>query len=52
VATVPGSSFYPAGSTAGRQRIRFAFPKREETLEEAAWRLERLVERAQIKEGS
>jgi aminotransferase len=50
VATVPGSSFYPAGSTAGRQRIRFAFPKREETLEEAAGRLDGLVQRAQVLE--
>jgi aminotransferase len=46
VAVVPGSSFYPTGSTAGRQRIRFAYPKRMETLDEAAARLEGLVERA------
>jgi aminotransferase len=43
VAIVPGSSFYPAGSSAGRQRIRFAFPKRLETLDEAARRLEGLT---------
>jgi aminotransferase len=39
VAVVPGSSFYPAGWSEGRQRIRFAFPKREETLVEAERRL-------------
>jgi aspartate/methionine/tyrosine aminotransferase len=39
VAVVPGSSFYPAGDPAGRRMIRFAFPKREATLEEAARRL-------------
>ena len=46
VAIVPGSSFYPAGSPAGRQRIRFAFPKREQTLDEAEERLRGLVARA------
>jgi aminotransferase len=49
VAVVPGSSFYPAGSAAGRQRIRFAFPKRDSTLDEAAARLDRLVERARAR---
>lgn len=39
VATVPGSSFYPAGDPDGRRLIRFAFPKREETLDEAERRL-------------
>jgi aminotransferase len=39
VAVVPGSSFYPPGSDAGRRLIRFAFPKRDETLEEAARRM-------------
>ena len=41
VAAVPGSSFYhdPAD---GRQQVRFAFCKREETLEEAGRRLQRL----------
>ena len=39
VAVVPGSSFYPEGWTHGRQRIRFAFPKRDETLDEAERRL-------------
>jgi aminotransferase len=36
VAVVPGSSFYPPGSEDGKRLIRFAFPKREETLAEAA----------------
>jgi aminotransferase len=35
VAVVPGGSFYPAGWPEGKQLIRFAFPKRMETLEEA-----------------
>jgi aspartate/methionine/tyrosine aminotransferase len=39
VAVVPGSSFYPEGWSHGRQRIRFAFPKRDETLDEAERRL-------------
>jgi aspartate/methionine/tyrosine aminotransferase len=39
IAVVPGSSFYPPGDPAGRQRIRFAFPKRMETLDEAERRL-------------
>jgi aspartate/methionine/tyrosine aminotransferase len=39
VAVVPGSSFYPPGDPSGRQRIRFAFPKREATLDEAGRRL-------------
>jgi aspartate/methionine/tyrosine aminotransferase len=49
VAVVPGSSFYPAGSLAGRQRIRFAFPKRDETLEGAAERLCDLTGRARTR---
>src|SRR5439155_19232670 len=44
VAVVPGSSFYPAGDPSGRQRIRFAFPKRLPTLEAAGQRLSRLAE--------
>jgi aminotransferase len=44
IAVVPGSSFYPPGDPAGRQRIRFAFPKRLPTLEEAGKRLKRLRE--------
>jgi aspartate/methionine/tyrosine aminotransferase len=39
VATVPGSSFYSRPEL-GRTRIRFAFPKRRETLDAAARRLE------------
>ncbi len=42
VAVVPGSSFYPAGWPDGKRLIRFAFPKREETLDEAEVRLARL----------
>jgi aspartate/methionine/tyrosine aminotransferase len=38
VASVPGSSFYSRPER-GRTKVRFAFPKREETLAEAARRL-------------
>jgi aminotransferase len=38
VAAVPGSSFY-ANPSDGRDLIRFAFPKRLETLREAGARL-------------
>ena len=41
VAAVPGSSFYPDPAI-GRRTIRFAFPKRLETLHAAADRLARL----------
>jgi aspartate/methionine/tyrosine aminotransferase len=41
VATVPGSSFYSRPEL-GRTKIRFAFPKRHETLAEAASRLARI----------
>jgi aminotransferase len=41
VAAVPGSSFY-ADATAGRQRLRFHFARRRETLEGAVERLARL----------
>jgi aminotransferase len=41
VAAVPGSSFY-ADAAKGADKIRFAFPKRLETLEAAADRLARL----------
>lgn len=44
VAVVPGSSFY-IDSDAGNQQVRFAFCKRQETLEAAAERLLRLRER-------
>jgi aspartate/methionine/tyrosine aminotransferase len=42
VATVPGSSFYSRPEL-GRTKIRFAFPKRHETLSAAAERLMRLA---------
>ncbi len=42
VATVPGSSFYSRPEL-GRTKIRFAFPKRQETLAEAASRLSRIA---------
>ena len=41
VAAVPGSSFYSRPEL-GRTKIRFAFPKRAETLAEAARRLARI----------
>ena len=41
VVPVPGSSFFAAGSSAGRSRVRFAFCKRIETLQEAGERLRR-----------
>ena len=42
VAAVPGSSFYK-NAAAGRTKLRFCFCKRDETLNEADRRLERLV---------
>ncbi len=42
VATVPGSSFYSRPEL-GRTKVRFAFPKRLETLHAAADRLARLA---------
>jgi len=45
VAAVPGSSFY-ADAAAGRQRLRFHFARRRETLEMAAERLGRLKTRS------
>jgi aminotransferase len=42
VATVPGSSFYSRPEL-GRTKLRFAFPKRAETLAAAAERLRRLA---------
>jgi aminotransferase len=41
IATVPGSSFYSRPEL-GRTKVRFAFPKRPETLDEAASRLARI----------
>lgn len=45
VATVPGSSFYHDPAL-GRTKIRFAFPKKMETLERAAGLLQRVRPRA------
>ncbi len=45
VAAVPGSSFFSRPEL-GRAKLRFAFPKRTETLEAAAERLSRLAVRA------
>jgi aminotransferase len=47
VAAVPGSSFY-SDPAAGRQRLRFHFARRRETLEAAVGRLGRLRARAPI----
>jgi len=41
VAAVPGSSFYN-NARDGAQQVRFAFCKRDETLDEAAHRLRKL----------
>jgi aminotransferase len=45
VAGVPGSSFYSAGSGGGKNMIRFAFCKKQETLDQAAERLAGLTAR-------
>jgi aminotransferase len=42
VATVPGSSFYRPGAPEGKRYIRFAFCKKNETLEKAVENLSRL----------
>jgi aminotransferase len=42
VAVVPASSFYRAGQAEAKRRIRFCYPKRDETLLEAGRRLEAL----------
>ena len=42
VATVPGSSFYAHGEL-GRTKIRFCFPKTDDMLIEAGWRLQKLA---------
>jgi aminotransferase len=47
VAAVPGSSFY-SDPAAGRQRLRFHFARRRETLEAAVERLGRLKARAPV----
>jgi aspartate/methionine/tyrosine aminotransferase len=38
VATVPGSGFY-SRSSLGKTKVRFCFPKKKETLEQAAEKL-------------
>jgi len=48
VAAVPGSSLY-SDPASGRQRLRFHFARRLETLEAAAERLHRLRDRAPAK---
>ncbi len=45
VAGVPGSSFYHGGSGRGKNMIRFAFCKKQETLDQAAERLAGLTAR-------
>ena len=45
VAVVPGSSFFRAESTAGKNLIRFCFCKKFETLSAAAERLKKLISR-------
>jgi aspartate/methionine/tyrosine aminotransferase len=42
IGSVPGSSFYRSDPRLGRGRVRFAFPKRDETLDEVERRLARL----------
>ena len=42
IGTIPGSSFYKSDPGLGRGRVRFAFPKKDETLDEVAMRFERL----------
>jgi aminotransferase len=44
VAVVPGSSFYSEPAR-GRKQVRFAFCKRDSTLDEAARRLKKLAKR-------
>jgi len=44
VAVVPGSSFY-SDPRDGRRQVRFAFCKKDETLDEAERRLSKLVPR-------
>ena len=48
VAAVPGSSFY-ADPESGRQRLRFHFARRRETLDAAAERLSRLKTRSAVR---
>jgi aminotransferase len=48
IGTVPGSSFYRSDPSLGRGRVRFAFPKKDETLDEVARRFEKLRVRVGI----
>jgi aminotransferase len=50
VAAVPGSSFY-TDPARGRGKIRFAFPKRLQTLQLAAERLAKLIGQTQVSGG-
>ena len=43
IATVPGSSFFRPGSAEGKRYVRFAFCKKQETLERAVERLAKLA---------
>jgi aspartate/methionine/tyrosine aminotransferase len=45
VATVPGSSFYASSPSLGRGLVRFAFPKKDETLDAVEQRFEKLLVR-------
>ncbi len=45
VATVPGSSFYASSPALGRGLVRFAFPKKDETLDAVEERFEKLPAR-------
>jgi aspartate/methionine/tyrosine aminotransferase len=45
VATVPGSSFYASSPTLGRGLVRFAFPKKDQTLDSVEERFEKLPAR-------
>ena len=45
VATVPGSSFYASSPVLGRGLVRFAFPKKNETLDAVEERFEKLPAR-------
>ena len=42
IGSVPASSFYRSDPRLGRGRVRFAFPKRDQTLDEVAARFEKL----------
>ena len=42
IATVPGSSFYRPNAAEGKRYVRFAFCKKQSTLEQAVERLGKL----------